>query len=177
MDKEGIKYIDKIYKFITKENREIIGNLKAFNKDGNFYLIDCVEVLNKKSDNFTKNDLFENNEDHQFYYETENYQYQYLNNCIFPSEEIGDILMLKDDIYNKYKIMLDKKDKEEEKEEEKEKEENKEEEKELENNLKKELENKLKKDLEKKMDDLYNIFKLIKDENVQRELQKVFEKK
>ena len=106
MDKEGIKYIDKIYKFITKENREIIGNLKAFNKDGNFYLIDCVEVLNKKSDNFTKNDLFENNEDHQFYYETENYQYQYLNNCIFPSEEIGDILMLKDDIYNKYKIIL-----------------------------------------------------------------------
>ena len=103
-----MKYIDKIYKFITKENREIIGNLKAFNKDGNFYLIDCVEVLNKKSDNFTKNDLFENNEDHQFYYETENYQYQYLNNCIFPSEEIGDILMLKDDIYNKYKIMLDK---------------------------------------------------------------------
>ena len=26
-----IKYIDKVYKFITKENREIIGNLKAFN--------------------------------------------------------------------------------------------------------------------------------------------------
>ena len=49
--------------------------------------------------------------------------------------------------------------------------------KELENKLKKELENNLKKELEKKMDDLYNIFKLIKDENVQKELQKVFEKK
>jgi signal recognition particle GTPase len=49
--------------------------------------------------------------------------------------------------------------------------------KELENKLKKELESKLKKELEKKMDDLYNIFKLIKDENVQKELQKVFEKK
>ena len=54
------------------------------------------------------NDLFNNNEDHQFYYETDNYQYQYINNCIFPSEEIGDILMLKEDIFNKYKEMLDK---------------------------------------------------------------------
>ena len=102
------QYIDKIYKFITKENREIIGNLKAFNKDGNFYLIDCVEVFNKKSDNFTTNDLFQNCEEHQFYYESDNYQYQYINNCIFPSEEIGDILTLKEDIYDKYKIMLDK---------------------------------------------------------------------
>lgn len=107
-EKSPLKYIDKIYKFITKENREIIGNLKAFNKDGNFYLIDCVEVFNKKSDNFTTNDLFQNCEEHQFYYESDNYQYQYINNCIFPSEEIGDILTLKEDIYDKYKIMLDK---------------------------------------------------------------------
>ena len=107
-EKSQLKYIDKIYKFITKENREIIGNLKAFNKDGNFYLIDCVEVFNKKSDNFTTNDLFQNCEEHQFYYESDNYQYQYINNCIFPSEEIGEILTLKEDIYDKYKIMLDK---------------------------------------------------------------------
>lgn len=107
-EKSPLKYIDKIYKFITKENREIIGNLKAFNKDGNFYLIDCVEVFNKKSDNFTTNDLFQNCEEHQFYYESDNYQYQYINNCIFPSEEIGEILTLKEDIYDKYKIMLDK---------------------------------------------------------------------
>ena len=103
-----MKYIDKVYKFITKENREIIGNLKAFNKQGNFYLVDCVEIFNKKSNNFAYNDLFSNSEEHQFYYESENFQYQYLNNCIFPMEEIGDILTLKDDIYNKYKTMLDK---------------------------------------------------------------------
>ena len=107
-EKSPLKYIDKIYKFITKENREIIGNLKAFNKDGNFYLIDCVEVFNKKSDNFTTNELFQNCEEHQFYYESDNYQYQYINNCIFPSEEIGEILTLKEDIYDKYKIILDK---------------------------------------------------------------------
>jgi small nuclear ribonucleoprotein (snRNP)-like protein len=127
-----MKYIDKVYKFITKENREIIGNLKAFNKQGNFYLIDCVEIFNKNSNNFATNDLFKNNEDQQFYYESENFQYQYLNNCIFPAEEVGDILTLKDDIYNKYKTMLDKfyeekklKEKEEQMKEE-EKEENKE---------------------------------------------------
>ena len=106
-NKDLMKYIDKIYKFITKEKREIIGKLNAFNKDGNFYLTDCVEVFNKKGNNFFINDLFLNNQDHQFYYESDNYQYQYINNCIFPSEEIGDILMLKDDIYNKYKTMLD----------------------------------------------------------------------
>ena len=107
-EQSPLKYIDKIYKFLTKENREIIGKLKAFNKDGNFYLEDCVEVFNKKGDNYFFNDLFENTEDHQFYYESDNFQYQYINNCIFPSEEIGDILTLKDDIYNKYKEMLDK---------------------------------------------------------------------
>ena len=114
-----IKYIDKVYKFITKENREIIGNLKAFNKQGHFYLVDCVEVFNKKSNNFAFNDLFSNNEDNNFYYESDNFLYQYLNNCIFPTEEIGDIITLKDDVYNKYKKMLDefyeeKKKKEEE---------------------------------------------------------------
>ncbi len=114
-----MKYIDKVYKFITKENREIIGNLKAFNKQGNFYLVDCVEVFNKKSNNFAFNDLFSNNEDNNFYYESDNFLYQYLNNCIFPTEEIGDIITLKDDVYDKYKKMLDefyeeKKKKEEE---------------------------------------------------------------
>lgn len=103
-----LKYVDKIYKFITKENREIIGNLKAFNKDGNFYLVDCVEVFDIKDKNFPKNDLFNNSAEHQFYYETENFQYQYINNCIFPAEEVGDILMLKDEVYHKYKTMLDK---------------------------------------------------------------------
>ena len=99
--------INKIYKFITKENREIIGCLKAFQNEGNFYLTDCVEVFNKKSDNFATNELFENSEEHQFYYETENFQYQYITNCIFPIEEIADILTLKEDIFNKYKKMLE----------------------------------------------------------------------
>ncbi len=107
-NEDPMQYIDKVYKFITKEKREIIGNLKAFNREGNFYLIDCVEVSNKNSDNFYINDLFKNTEDHTFYYETDNFHYQYLNNCIFPSEEIGDILMLKEDIFNKYKELLNK---------------------------------------------------------------------
>ena len=77
-NKDLMKYIDKIYKFITKEKREIIGKLNAFNKDGNFYLTDCVEVFNKKGNNFFINDLFLNNQDHQFYYESDNYQYQYI---------------------------------------------------------------------------------------------------
>ena len=102
-----MKYIDKVYKFITKENRQIIGNLKAFNKQGNFYLVDCVEIFNKKSNNFAFNELFTNNEENKFYYESDNFLYQYLNTCIFPIEEIGDIITLKDDVDNKYKKMLD----------------------------------------------------------------------
>ena len=31
-------FLEKIYKFITKEKREIIGKLKAYNKKGHFYL-------------------------------------------------------------------------------------------------------------------------------------------
>ena len=123
------KFIDKIYKFITKEKREIIGNLKAYNKDGNFYLTECVEVFNKKGNNFATNELFENSKDHQFYYETDNYQYQYMNNCVFPLEEIGDIFMLKDEVYDNYKKMLDKYYEENKKREEEEKKEKEEKEK------------------------------------------------
>ena len=100
-------YINKIFKFVTKEKREIIGNLKAYNKEGNFYLIDCVEVFNKKSEHYATNELFENHVEHKFYYETDDYQYQYINNCVFPLEEIGDIFMLKEDIFNNYKKLLD----------------------------------------------------------------------
>ena len=106
-EKNKSPFIDKIYKFITKEKREIIGNLKAYNKEGHFYLIDCVEVFDKNSEHFASNELFENNEDHKFYYESDNYQYQYINNCVFPLEEIGDIYILKDEVFNKYKTLLD----------------------------------------------------------------------
>ena len=101
-------FLNKVFKFITKEKREIIGCLKAYNKQGNFYLIDCVEVFDKKSEHFATNELFQNNDEHQFYYESDTYQYQYINNCVFPLEEIGDIYMLKDEIYNKYKALIDK---------------------------------------------------------------------
>ena len=106
-EKNKSPFIDKIYKYINKEKREIIGNLKAYNKEGHFYLIDCVEVFDKNSEHFASNELFENNEDHKFYYESENYQYQYINNCVFPLEEIGDIYILKDEVFNKYKTLLD----------------------------------------------------------------------
>ena len=81
--------------------------LKAYNKEGHFYLIDCVEIFKKESEHFASNELFYNNDEHKFYYETDNYQYQYINNCVFPLEEIGDIYMLKDEIYKTYKILLD----------------------------------------------------------------------
>ena len=100
-------FIDKIFIFITKEKREIIGNLKAYNKEGHFYLVDCVEIFKKESEHFASNELFCNNDEHKFYYETDNYQYQYINNCVFPLQEIGDIYMLKDEIYNNYKLLLD----------------------------------------------------------------------
>ena len=43
--------------------------------------------------------------------------------------------------------------------------------------LEKQLEKKIEKKLEKKLDGIYNVLKLIKDENVQKELQKVLKKK
>ena len=112
------QFLDKVYKFITKEKREIIGYLKAYNKEGNFYLSDCVEVFDKNSDHYATNDLFQNNDEHKFFYESDNYQYQYINSYIFPLEEIGEIYMLKDEIFNKYKLMIDKYTEEKKKEEE-----------------------------------------------------------
>ena len=48
-------FLEKIYKFITKEKREIIGKLKAYNKEGHFYLVDCV-VFDKNNEHFTINE-------------------------------------------------------------------------------------------------------------------------
>ena len=100
---ENNRFLNKVFKFITKEKREIIGCLKAYNKEGHFYLVDCVELFDKESEHFATNELFQNNDEHTFYYESEKNQYQYINNCVFPLEEIGDIYMLKDDVYNDYK--------------------------------------------------------------------------
>ena len=120
---EKYPFLNKVFKFITKEKREIIGCLKAYNKEGHFYLVDCVELFDKNSEHFATNELFQNNDEHTFYYESEKNQYQYINNCVFPLEEIGDIYMLKDDVYNDYKKKIDdylkeKQLKEEEKREE-----------------------------------------------------------
>ena len=104
---EKYPFLNKIFKFITKEKREIIGCLKAYNKEGHFYLVDCVELFDKNSEHFATNELFQNNDEHTFYYESEKNQYQYINNCVFPLEEIGDIYMLKDDVYNDYKKKID----------------------------------------------------------------------
>ena len=104
---EKYPFLNKVFKFITKEKREIIGCLKAYNKEGHFYLVDCVELFDKNSEHFATNELFQNNDEHTFYYESEKNQYQYINNCVFPLEEIGDIYMLKDDVYNDYKKKID----------------------------------------------------------------------
>ena len=104
---EKYPFLNKIFKFVTKEKREIIGCLKAYNKEGHFYLVDCVELFDKNSEHFATNELFQNNDEHTFYYESEKNQYQYINNCVFPLEEIGDIYMLKDDVYNDYKKKID----------------------------------------------------------------------
>lgn len=122
---ENNRFLNKVFKFITKEKREIIGCLKAYNKEGHFYLVDCVELFDKESEHFATNELFQNNDEHTFYYESEKNQYQYINNCVFPLEEIGDIYMLKDDVYNDYKKKIDDYLKEKQLKEEQKKEEEK----------------------------------------------------
>ncbi len=122
---EKYPFLNKVFKFITKEKREIIGCLKAYNKEGHFYLVDCVELFDKNSEHFATNELFQNNDEHTFYYESEKNQYQYINNCVFPLEEIGDIYMLKDDVYNDYKKKIDDYLKEKQLKEEKKREEEK----------------------------------------------------
>ena len=99
-------FIDEVLKFKTKENRTIIGKLKAYNKNGDFYLVDCVEVFDKTGPHYAFNELFANNTD-IFYYETEKYVYQKMNNCIFPLTEIGEIFELKEEIRNKYSLLLE----------------------------------------------------------------------
>ena len=91
------KYIDKIIRVETNEGRIIIGKVKCIDCYGNLYLIETVEVFDRKSDRFFFFKLYENHPEHSFYFDSEQYNYQLYSNCIIPMKEIAKISMLKKD--------------------------------------------------------------------------------
>jgi small nuclear ribonucleoprotein (snRNP)-like protein len=89
------KYLNQIIKIVSNNDRIILGKLQCIDNLGNLYLIETVEVFDKNSDNYVSFDLYKNNKDHVFQFESAKNQYQLYNPCIVPLTEVKNVFILK----------------------------------------------------------------------------------
>lgn len=84
-------FIDKLIKLTSKDQRTIIGKLKSIDYLGNIYLVNCVEVFDKHSDYYTPFEIFENNEDTNLNFETENNSYQLIGSMLVEKVDVSKL--------------------------------------------------------------------------------------
>ncbi len=95
------KYLNKLLKIISHDDRTIIGKLKCIDNLGNLFITEVVEVFDKSGDYYFNFNLFDNTQDHIFNFESEIKQYQLYSPTIVPKSQIKNIIMLKSEIENK----------------------------------------------------------------------------
>ncbi len=91
------KYLNKLLKIVSIDDRTIIGRLKCIDNLGNLFLTEVVEVFDKSGDYHFNFNLFDNSHDHIFNFESELKQYQLYSPCIVPKSQIKNILMMKEE--------------------------------------------------------------------------------
>jgi len=89
------KYLDRLLKVISVDDRTIIGRLKCIDNLGNLFLNEVVEVFDKAGDYYFNFNLFDNSQDHIFNFESEVKQYQLFSPAIVPKSQIKKIIMMK----------------------------------------------------------------------------------
>lgn len=100
MDSEGEtlknKVIDKYMKIVTKGGRILIGRCKSIDYSGFIYLTDAVEAFDNNSEFKKLIYLFDNQDEHCLYFNTEKYNYQICSNCVVYFNDISKINILKE---------------------------------------------------------------------------------
>jgi small nuclear ribonucleoprotein (snRNP)-like protein len=90
------KYLNKLLKIVSVSDRTIIGRLKCIDNLGNLFLTETVEIFDKQGDYYYNFNLYTNNSEHLFNFESEKNQYQVYSPSIVPKKEIKQILILKE---------------------------------------------------------------------------------
>ncbi len=90
------KYLNKLVKVVSTTERIIIGRLKCIDNLGNLFLSETVEVFDKQGDFYTNSNLYKNNSEHLFTFESDKNQFQVYSPSIVPKNQIKQILILKE---------------------------------------------------------------------------------
>lgn len=90
------KYLSKLLKIVSVSERKIIGRLKCIDNLGNLFLTETVEVFEKQGDYSYSFNLYNNNSEHLFSFESDKNQYQVYSPSIIPKNEIKQIFILKE---------------------------------------------------------------------------------
>lgn len=85
------KFINKLLKIVTVDNRILIGKLESVDKPLNFYFTDVVEVFDKQSDLYFNWKLFSNSSDTVFDFQTNGYSYQIYAPIIIAKNQIKSL--------------------------------------------------------------------------------------
>ena len=88
------KVIDKLVKVVSNEGRVLIGKLKCIDNGCTLFLTDVVEVFDKEGDHYVDSELFKNNGENYFGFDSEKNYYQIYSPAIIPRSEIKQIIML-----------------------------------------------------------------------------------
>jgi small nuclear ribonucleoprotein (snRNP)-like protein len=94
------KYLNKLLKIVSHDDRTLIGKFKCIDNLGNLFLTEVVEVFDKSGDYYFNFNMFDNTKDHIFNFESEIKQYQLYSPVIVPKSQIKNIIILKSEIEN-----------------------------------------------------------------------------
>ena len=87
------KYLNRLLKIKTKDERNLIGKLKCIDNLGNLYITETCEVFDKNDDFCLNFNIFKNNDENYFSFESEKNYYQIYSSCIVPKNEIKNIMI------------------------------------------------------------------------------------
>lgn len=88
------KYLNKLIKVITNDERNLIGKFKCIDDKGNIYINETCEVFDKNDHYCTYFNIYKNNNENIFSFDTDKNYYQMFTACLIPIKEIKNILIL-----------------------------------------------------------------------------------
>ena len=86
--------INKLVKIVSDDDRVLIGKLKCIDNTCTLFLTDVVEVFDKEGDFYVPNELYKNNNENIFGFESDKNYYQIYSPSIIPKDKIKKIYML-----------------------------------------------------------------------------------
>ncbi len=84
-----MEFIDKLACINTKEDRNIIGRVKAIDFRGNIYLSHAVEVFSKDQGFFSEMEIFENTKENIFSFDSDKNKYLLIGEICLNSKSIN----------------------------------------------------------------------------------------